>query len=409
MKSREDVVDRFRFVAVVWGADFTDAFLKACLPSQLFPGNLVHFAKHSNSIYRIYTSDRDAKTIQESGVYRSLSAIMPVELAVISGMSYVGKYKAMTQCHAHFVRSTRDDDCALVFMSPDVVWADGAFARLLEITKSGKQGVAISTPRLARESFIPAFVKEYSKDGILQPIMPRQLVRIALDHLHPVTTSQFWGSRKNSSMTPSVSYWPVNQEGLLARQFHLFPLMIRPVDRDAVPTISVDNDYWLKACPDPADVYVVQDSDEMCAVDFTSVSDTNDLIKPGSQNVKEVTDWTRWNTHALHREFVKHKIRFHWFDLSENWRDVEQRSDAIVESILSLIDVSGNASTQHGLSRMRYFSPRFLAGKVRRKGVVGLLKQAISTLVYSLLRQMYGPSIRIRMATNGHYEAAQEE
>ncbi|MBC8232333.1 hypothetical protein H8E77_22530 [bacterium] len=402
-------MNRFRFVTVVWGTDFTDAFLQVCLPSQLFPGNLLYFVKHTECIYRIYTTAKDAEVICKSDVFKKLSNIIRVELALITGMSYVGKYKPQTQCHAHLIQSA-SDDCAFVVLIPDAVWADGAFARLLEISESGKRIIAISTPRLAKETFIPAFLERYgNKDGTIQPVTPPQLVKMAMDHLHPDTLLQFWNPKKNSGIIPGIFYWPVNQEGLLVKQFHLFPLMVRPVDRDAVPDVTIDADYTLKACPDFADVYIVQDSDDICAFDFTSISQAQTPIMLGGQSVEKVADWAKVCTHSLHREFVKHGIRFHWNACSAKWRDVEQQSDAVVENILSLIEDNGNANVPAQLSRLRYFSPRFLAGKVRQKGALGFLKQVFSTVVHPVMRGIYGPSIKIRMVTNAQYDSPNQD
>ncbi len=393
-------MNRFKFVTVVWGTDFTDAFLKVCLPSLLFPDNLVHFVRHTDSIYRIYTTAKDAEIIQKSNVYRDLSAIMPVEIAIISGMSYVRKYNPQTQCHAHFVKSARDDDCAFVFLIPDAVWTDGAFARLLEIFKSGKRIIAISTPRLVKETFIPAFLERYgSKDGTIQPVIARQLVKMAMDHLHPDTLLQFWNPKKGPGMIPGIFYWPVNQEGLLVRHFHLFPLMIKPVNRDAVPAVTIDADYSLKACPDPNDVYIVQDSDDMCALDFTSVTQTQTAIVPRDQGIEEVANWAKACTDSFHREFVKNSIRFHWDDCSEKWRDVEQESNTIVEAVLLILEDSRNVGAPVPLSRMRYFSHRFLADKLHQLGPIGFLKEFSSKLFFSIMRRIYGSNIRIRMVT----------
>ncbi len=399
-------MNSFKFVTVVWGTDFTDNFLKVCLPSQLFPGNLVYFAQHTNSIYRIYTTTKDAEVIRKSSAYRNLLTIMPVEMAVISGMSYVAKYQVMTQCHAHFIRSAANDDCAFVFMSPDVVWADGSFARLLEIYESGKLMVVAGSVRLLKETFIPDLKKQYSRNDILQPITSRQLVKLALGHLHPVTLSEFWNVNEMHSTNFGHLIWLVKDEGLIVRQFHLFPLLVKSVDKDAVPIRSTDADYSFKACPNPDDVYVVQDSDEMCFMDFTGLSQLNELIDHKNpdhiQSIENVVNWANQNTHKLHLEFVKQRIRFHWADCSDKWRDIEQQSDAVVEATLSLIEDSGNASVSAPLSKRRYLSPNFLLGKVRQKGAIGFFKQVFSTVVQPLLRKIYGHNIKIRMVTDAH-------
>lgn len=399
-------MSKFRFVAVVWGYDFTDNFLKVCLPSQLFPGNLIFFAKHTNSIYRIYTTAKDAEVIRKSSSYKMLLAIMPVEMAIISGLSYVPKYKAMTQCHAHFIKSFANEDCAFVFMAPDVVWADGSFTRLLEIFQSGKLMVVAGSVRLLKETFIPELKKQFSRNDSLQPITPRQLVKLGLSHLHPVTLSQIWGDDETHGTNFGHLIWKVNDEGLVIRQFHLFPLLVKPLVKEAVPTRSTDADYPLKACSNLDDVYVVQDSDEILFLDFTSLSQVTELIVHGDHNFIQSEDnaakWASENTHIMHRQFVKKKIRFHWAKCSDKWRGTEERSDAVVQAILSRIEDGDNDSVPAPPSKWRYLSVGFLLGKVRQKGAIGLLKQVLSAVTQGLLGKLYGNSLEIKVATDAH-------
>ena len=390
-------MDRFQFIAVVWGTAFTEAFLEFCLPSQLTPNNLPHFAKFSKAIYRIYTRTSDAKIIKNSESYKRLRTLMPVEIAVISGISRVGKYKSMSECHAHSIRTSSDEDISFVFICPDVVWADGAFARLLEIAHSGKRLVAVFTPRLIKENFLPALSKRSKEHRGFDAIKPRELVRMAMEHLHPEVTSMIWNSGKPSSTLFTGLFWSFPQ-GLLARQFHLFPLMVKPVDRTTVPVISLDADYTLNACPDLEDIYVVCDSDELCGVDFTSVSDAISILQSCSGDViRESAHWAGLHTHQIHREFVKYKILFHADELPADFYQIEQESDLIVDSILSLADDPSCTKSPFETSLRRYISARFILSKIRDMGVVGFLQNAVLTVKNIAMRKVFGPNLTIRI------------
>jgi hypothetical protein len=389
----------FRFVAVVWGTDFTEAFQNVCLPSFLTPGNLGFVAQNTDSLFQIYTTPQDRKTICQSPAYRRLSAIMPVEIAEIRGLSLFPKYQVMTQSHAHFIRSAQGDDCPLVFVSPDIVLADGSLTRLLEVAESGKRLVAMGAVRLVKETFVPAYLQQYRRDGIVQPIAPRELVKLALEHLHPITKSMLWNPDGDSETTPLDLLWAVGQEGLILRQFHPCPLMVWPIDKDAVPIHTVDADYTCKAVPNPADVYVVQDSDDICLMDFTSLSQAEQLnAHGGGHSMENVAEWARRNTHDIHRECVKYNIRLHWTDCSEKWRKVEEQADSVVGEILSLTEATGKQSEPMHFSRMRYFSPGFLIGKLMEKGIVAFLKQIFNRVALPVICWLYGGSIRISRA-----------
>ena len=112
---------QFRFVTVAWGATFRDAFLKVSLPSQLSPRNLPYISQHVDGRYCIYTTPKYAEVIRQSPAYAALSKIMRAELFLISGIDRAGKYRAMNQCHAHFIRSAAAEDCSLSFSNPAVV------------------------------------------------------------------------------------------------------------------------------------------------------------------------------------------------------------------------------------------------------------------------------------------------
>lgn len=396
----------FRFTTVVWGTDFANAFLKVVLPSLLTPGNLIGFAANTDSRYRIYTTPRDAHGILRSKAYKRLSEIMPVELATVQRISYNGKYRSMTQCHADFIRSFGHESCAFFFISPDAIWADGAFDRLFEINRMGKRMVAVTTPRLSKETFIPAFLKQFGGEDETRPITPRQLVKLAMDHLHPITQSQFWNPEENIGTEPGDIFWKVDEGGFLARAFHLQPLMVRPVDRTVLPTTAVDADYTGKVCPDTSDIYVVKDSDELCYFDFTSSKDRKEFIMLGTQTVTELAKAAKVQTNEHHREFVKSKIRFHWTDLSEKWSEVEKRSDLVIEQILSSVErMSQTMSPAPKLPGARYFSPGFLRRKLQQKGVIGFCKQVNSKLVHPVIRKILGANIKIKMLADAGREA----
>jgi len=377
----------FRFVSVVWGSEYVAGFLRVCLASQLTPGNLEYLARHASCSYRIYTPIRDAKVIRQSPAYRRLAELMPVEIVTISGRWHVGKYRVVNQCISHFISSKRHEECALVFAYPDVVWADGAGVRFLEIARSGKRMVAINTPPVVKKTFVRALLERYGDNGLLRPIAPRQLVQLALDHLHPDVTPT---ASDNPRCTPSGGYWMAGG-GLLARDFHLCGLMVIPVDRDVLPAVTVDEEYTLTACPYLTDIYVVTDSDDICLLEFIS-----NPAAPRSTvtTIRQMVQWAAGHVTQRHREFVKFRLRYHCNDVSDGWEEVEHASDAFVNAILGQMDIPGPVSDEAPLSRGRYLSPRFLMRKVRELGMRGCLRRTNAALAGAV----FGSHVRIRMA-----------
>lgn len=207
-----------------------------------------------------------------------------------------------------------------------------------------------------------------------------QLVRLMLAYAHPITTALFWDA-PHFSRWPSHLYWRVGRDGLLARCFHLHPLMVRPVRRDVLPSTTIDDQYVTHACPDPADVYVVKDSDEMVGVSLNAKAEDVGEMRPESASVFRVVGWAREATTHLQRELATHRIRFHAGDLGAEWEPVERASDDVIESLLFFF--RGLSCPEEHTGEPRRGSPataclpgtspaaRSLPGGLRRVRVVG--------------------------------------
>lgn len=391
-------VAEFKFACVVWGSTFVKGFLDVCLASMLTRGNLPHLAERTRCTFRIYTTAGDIAAIRASASYRRLKNVMPVEIAVISAIGRVGRYQAMTQCHADFIRSARADESALVFVCPDVVWADGAGARLYEILASGKRMVALLTPRVVKETFLAELLARYQEDGQLSPIPSRDLVRLSMLHLHPELTAAIWRGQSRAGSFASGAYW-MAEGGYLARQFHLFPLAVVPEHRDAVPAVSVDADYCLAACPDPSDVYIVEDSDDLCLVDFTTLESARPVPMTGTP-VEQMVSWARGRTDTRNREFATHVLRYHWTDVPLSWDAVERQSDDFINAVLAQLDRPDQVATSARPSRARYFSPRFIIRNLREHGVRGAAHRAWPRVYRGAQRRLFGSSLQIKVLSD---------
>jgi len=335
-----------RFVNVVWGEAYTDTFVNVCLPSALSAGNLGYVAANSRSSYRIYTTPKDAEKILQSRAGRQLAKLMKLEISRVDAALPVDdpsasstcpqKYNVMSLCHTHFIKTACNDGSAMVFLSPDLFWAENSFQRLFEIAQSGKRLLMIGALRLSKESFLASLHQHHFKGGVLQPIAKRDLVGLALKHLHPETKSLVWDSG-TSNAWPSLLLWKAHSEGLILRAFHLHPLMVRPIRHDIFPAVTIDDDYIAHVCPDPEDEYIVRDSDEMVAFELSRHSARAEFVVPQDQNTSRVAQWARTHANPKHQRFVQHRIRLHATALTETWRASEERSDQAVSEIHSFI------------------------------------------------------------------------
>jgi hypothetical protein len=324
---------RFHAIMVVWGDDYTRHFLDVVLPGQLSACNLPSLQKDgAEAIYQIYTTSRDAETIRQAPVFARLSAVLPVAFTLIDDLLLGQKHQAMIESHRRAIRSANAERAALIFLAPDAIFPGGTFRRIREICESGKRVIANAGLRVVKDSFVPWYRSRFgSGSDSSAPVPGRDLIREALNQLHPLALSMHWDSPKFTRW-PANIYWPVGREGLVVRAFHLHPLMIHPVDRDAVPTTTVDDDYISRACPDPKDWHVVRDSDEIVHVDITGI-DEYTVIPSTKASPFGVAFWSFHYARPHHRELFHHPIRIHHSDPSSEWENIEARVARIASSI----------------------------------------------------------------------------
>jgi len=345
MNSREEVTDKgFHLATLVWGNYFTDIFLNMALPSLLAPGNIPVFQDRKNSVYKIYTTAKDAEVIIKSKSYQLLAGIINTQIHTFEFPNYsLEQYKFLTICQKPALIECYKQDCAFVYLTPDHLYADGSFTNLLKIAARGKRFVMQPHMEVIAETFIPAIKKQFfsNPDRTIVSVPPRDLVKTALANLHPSEKSRFWKA-KGFNRWPAYIYWQKDSEGLLKRCFHMHPLMIHPAKKNVLPIGTIDGSNYLDlVCPKVEDFYIVQDSDEIMSVGITPLAhSTNNLIRQDAESsVAEVVDWAKRETSNCHRYFVQHKLKIHAEELlEERWKEVEAESDAAIDKINYMID-----------------------------------------------------------------------
>lgn len=324
---------KFHFVTAVWGEVYTNFYMSVILPTQLSPRNLIYFQGRSESVYHIYTTSKDAKVIKNSLSYAKLSEIMTTDIHIIDGLDLKSKYQAMAECHKRAIQKANMEECAIIFLSPDAICSDGTFMNIVKLAEKGIRAVMILGVRVTKETFIPSLLNQHCINGVNVTISARQLVRIAMENLHPMSKSLFWNSKCFNKRNPSNFYWQVGMEGLLCRSFHLHPLMVNPIRRGVLPSGTIDDDYILKAFKSLDQIHVVCDSDEIAVCEISASNQWGEF--PHNRScIWQVAKWVVAHTNLVHRDFVKKKIFFHSEDLSRRWVEVEHDSEYVIRKIL---------------------------------------------------------------------------
>ena len=257
----------FHAVTHVWGRAYLDTFLQVCIPNQLAAGNAP--ALPAGSRYRILTRADHLPELDGHPMVHALREVMPVDLVVVDALdrpdARARSYDLMNACHQRAMADALEAGAALIMLSADIVMSDHALAAVVRRHREGYRAVVTTGLRLAKEPFLQSLDRAGAR---LSALPSRDLVRMALPHLHQQTRSMFVDAPAFSAF-PSAVYWPVGGEGILARCFHLHPLMVDPVH--AGPLGGTYDDHYLSAaCPDFSRVHVITDSDELQIFELTA-------------------------------------------------------------------------------------------------------------------------------------------
>lgn len=337
MSDQPNAPTKFYFIVPVWGRAFCELFTSISLPSQMSSNNIPNIKNIKSCHYHIITTKNDMDFIKSSASYKRLSKVLNVKISTYNSDLSV-PHDAMSDCYRIGIEEANKREAAIVFLTPDLIWSDGSFTELERISENGSRVVHTLGLRLLKETFVPLVARKYlSADGATLCIPSRDLVQLALHHLHPIAKSHLWEDG-GDNLVPANLYWRVDEEGLLARCFHLHPLMVNPSQKNIHFHGTVDDDFVFAACPDSTQDYVVLDSDKLLACEISAQGHTvNTSLRKGV--VADIAAWAEGAANTRHRELVLHPIRFHATAMSEDkWRAVEVRSGAVVRAALDLLD-----------------------------------------------------------------------
>jgi hypothetical protein len=326
-------------VTAVWGAEFIDLFLNLCIANQLSPGNLP--ALPAGSRYRIFTAAADAPRLTADARLDAVRRVLPVDIVdvdmtdadrhVKAGQPF-NVHKRMIACHRRAAADAAASGRALIFLAPDFVLGEGTIAGLVRIHVGGARAVLTMNLRLTREAFLAALTSSEDRAALA----PRDLVRVAMRHLHPWTASLFADSPSPSD-NPTSIYWPIRSggalEGLLVRSFYLHPMLVDPVLRAELPGGPIDSHYVRHCVPDVAHCYVVQDSDELIVFELSPSGRVigNQVRRRGVAPVRLAAIAAGCNGHQL--SHWEHSIRLHGGEFDARWTDAEQAAAALARAV----------------------------------------------------------------------------
>lgn len=347
----------FYFTVVFWGAVYRQYFIELLLASMLSPNNIPALNPARKSKFLIVTTKSDWEALQSNGLFNQLKRyVEPVWFEMPFPKPYEQemheKMLVMSKGHRQATARAFADRGYGVFVTPDLVLSDGSIAAMERLAEAGKKVVLSVAIRFCQETLL----EEMKQQGYFKPGQPlvlpvRDLMRMALQHLHTETLRYEFDAPYFADMPFSV-YWRVpNGHGMIIHSLSWAPLLvdyaaIHTHDDSTFENWTMDGDYIHRNFPDPNDVYVVQDSDELVLVSFTKEADLHFDLNAGSQKphwkpyettckvarIRSLLE--RSITDPLKRSIFPKSVYLHSGDIDRSWEKKRNMTDQLIAEAL---------------------------------------------------------------------------
>jgi hypothetical protein len=345
----------FHLITVVWGRNFVRTYLDLILPTQLSPGNLPAFADAPGSLYKVYTTTADAQVIRNDPRFIEAERHLRTQIIEFAPSPEGLEFDAMIQNHRRAIIEANAVAAVIIVLSPDAICADGSFAALRRLHQAGKRLVLLTGFRASLDALsqlLPQMAPPDACGAVTLP--PRLLMRMALAHPHPISRALFWDA-ESFTYHPSNLYWWVRKEpprAILARCFHLHPLMVDPERKDLAPESSIDDDYIHTACPNPDTHHIVTDSDEIACVELSREDHLGNSVGDVRASVTTVAVWCFSFCNKTHLNLAQQAILLHDGPAPAQKAAVEARSHKLVERIFRALKAH-----RHRIALLKRYEP----------------------------------------------------
>jgi hypothetical protein len=301
----------------VWGRRHVDEFLRLALPSWLAPGNLPALAQAAGGPVEllVMSGQSDIEAARDAPAIRALDGIARVSWIPIDDLIAPPAYTTtLTLAFARGValRESEAFGTPIVFLNSDFVLADGALASVARALAEGHRAILAPSLRAGCRRPAEAALAELAtgQAGIARSYMPRALVRLALDDLHPTVLGALADQAALASDHPNQFAWRLDEGTLLARSLLMFPLAARPTRRWGPVGGFCDFDMLDRLAPGEAKL-VMADSDAFFALEAAEPEQQMEMLRAGPLHPQDAArSLGAWLTPAL-RPQAEADLLFH--------------------------------------------------------------------------------------------------
>ena len=311
---------RVKVLVAVWGASYIDAFTRLALPSLLAPGNLPALGDATRLEVCILTSERDVPLFEANPAIAALRKLCPVGFLGIDDLLGSAVYGiTLTLAYMRGIAAEGEDmvNVHFMFFNSDFILAAGSLQSLARHILAGRRCVMAPSFRAAAEHVEPLLLSRTDASRQVLEVPARELVGMALRHLHPTTVAKTINQGVFRSLYHNQLYWRVDKDTVLARFYLMFMLCIRP--ERVVRTANTYCDYGFapELCPS-GDMVFLTDSDEFFMLETQAHRHEAMHIRIGPHRIADIAGYlSEWTTRE-HRLFAKQDLIFHAGDIPRN-------------------------------------------------------------------------------------------
>jgi hypothetical protein len=342
----------FYFTVIFWGEVHRRYFLDLLLASLLSPNNIPVLNPARKSKFLIVTTKSDWDALQSEPLFRQMTRYLePVWLEMPFPKPDDPKMLVMSKGHKQVTVRAFADRAYGIFVTPDLVLSDGSVAAMQRLAEAGRKVVLSVAIRFAQETLLEEMEQGgYLKSGQPLVLPARDLMRIALQHLHTETLRYEFDAPYFADVPISVYWWVPEGHGMIIYSFSWAPLLVdyaalRDHDASTFDEWTMDGDYIHRNFPEPDDVYVSRDSDDLVLVSFTKETELHfDLtvdhrrrwwnrfaVSAKSQWIRDLKDSPIID--PLKRSIFQQPVYLHSGNVTQAWHDRRRHTDEIIASV----------------------------------------------------------------------------
>ena len=298
---------KLKFLTAIWGESYVRMFCSVALPSYLAQGNLPHLAAETDLEILILTSEESLPVFESQPLFARLRALCPVRFILIDDLITTGMY-GVTLTLA-FARGIHDSgaaqtETAFVFMNADFILADGTLRAMLARIRAGHRCILAPSLRARSETVLPILRGRTDPATGLLTMPPREMVRLALDHLHPTVIAKTVTQQLVTASSHNQIYWQVDADTLLARHYLIFMLAVLPEKPFGAATSYCDYGFEPDMVPSGS-FSILEDSDDSFIMELQAAEQERYFTRCGvatpQQIANELSGWTTANQRRVQR------------------------------------------------------------------------------------------------------------